>query len=108
MGEKNLHCDNVLEMAVWLHTFSPGAPRLLQAIAADGVIPFLNIFAVTTKKGEPFRALMLTAAISECGVLVASLDYIAPIITMQVDVSCRILKHCMRTFQGETGPCMWH
>jgi potassium/chloride transporter 4/5/6 len=61
-----------------------GAPRLLQAIASDGVIPFLNVFAVTTKKGEPFRALLLTAAISELGVLVASLDYIAPIITMYV------------------------
>ncbi len=59
-----------------------GAPRLLQAIAQDGVIPFLNVFAVTTKKGEPFRALLLTACISELGVLVASLDYIAPIITM--------------------------
>ncbi len=61
-----------------------GAPRLLQAIAADGVIPFLNLFSVTTKKGEPLRALLLTAAISEIGVLIASLDYIAPIITMWV------------------------
>ena len=59
-----------------------GAPRLLQAIAADGVIPFLNVFSVTTKKGEPLRALLLTAAISELGVLIANLDYIAPIITM--------------------------
>ncbi|KAI0215201.1 Solute carrier family 12 member 6 [Lamellibrachia satsuma] len=59
-----------------------GAPRLLQAIASDGVIPFLNIFSVTTKKGEPMRALLLTATISEIGVLIASLDYIAPIITM--------------------------
>ena len=59
-----------------------GAPRLLQAIASDGIIPFLSPFAVTTKRGEPFRALLLTAAISEIGVLIASLDYIAPIITM--------------------------
>ncbi|KAJ8303240.1 hypothetical protein KUTeg_019636 [Tegillarca granosa] len=33
-----------------------GAPRLLQAIAMDGVLPFLNVFSVTTKRGEPFRA----------------------------------------------------
>ncbi|ESN90227.1 hypothetical protein HELRODRAFT_90889, partial [Helobdella robusta] len=59
-----------------------GAPRLLQAIAADGVIPFLNPFAVTNKKGEPKRALYLTATIAECGVLLANVDYIAPIITM--------------------------
>lgn len=60
----------------------PGAPRLLQAIAADGVIPFLNGFAVTNKNGEPRRALYLTAAIAESGVLLANVDYIAPIITM--------------------------
>lgn len=59
-----------------------GAPRLLQAIAADGVIPILNVFAVTNKKGEPKRALYLTAAIAECGVLLANVDHIAPIITM--------------------------
>jgi solute carrier family 12 (potassium/chloride transporter), member 4/6 len=55
---------------------------LLQAIAADGIIPFLSPFAVTSKKGEPIRALLLTATIAECGVLLANVDYIAPIITM--------------------------
>uniref|UniRef100_A0A0L8IEC7 Amino acid permease/ SLC12A domain-containing protein n=1 Tax=Octopus bimaculoides TaxID=37653 RepID=A0A0L8IEC7_OCTBM len=59
-----------------------GAPRVLQAIAKDSVIPLLDIFSVTTKKGEPFRALLLTAAISEIGIIIASLDYVAPIITM--------------------------
>ncbi|GAB1599326.1 solute carrier family 12 member 4-like isoform X2 [Argonauta hians] len=59
-----------------------GAPRVLQAIAKDSVIPFLDVFSVTTKKGEPFRALLLTAAISEIGIIIASLDYVAPIITM--------------------------
>jgi len=61
-----------------------GAPRLLQAIAADGVIPLLNSFAVTSSKGEPLRAQLLTATIAECGVLLANVDYIAPIITMSV------------------------
>ncbi|XP_056009154.1 solute carrier family 12 member 6-like isoform X2 [Ostrea edulis] len=59
-----------------------GAPRLLQAIASDGVVPFLNVFGVTTKRGEPFRALLLTALISELGILVANLDMVAPVITM--------------------------
>jgi len=61
-----------------------GAPRLLQAIAADGVIPFINPFSVTNLKGEPRRALYLTATIAETGVLLANVDYIAPIITMCV------------------------
>ncbi|CAH1779571.1 unnamed protein product [Owenia fusiformis] len=59
-----------------------GAPRLLQAIGQDGVIPILNVFSVTTKNGEPFRALLLTACITELGILIGNLDLIAPIITM--------------------------
>lgn len=59
-----------------------GAPRLLNAIAKDGVIPFLNVFSKTTQRGEPLLALLLTAAICEAGVLIASVDSIAPIITM--------------------------
>ncbi len=78
---KSCNKDSALHVTMESGGF-PGAPRLLQAIASDGVIPFLKVFSVTTKKGEPFRALLLTAAISECGILVASLDYIAPIITM--------------------------
>jgi len=64
-----------------------GAPRLLQAIAADGVIPLLNAFAVTSTKGEPLRAQLLTVSIAECGVLLANVDYIAPIIAMFVSLS---------------------
>ncbi|EDO28392.1 predicted protein [Nematostella vectensis] len=58
------------------------APRLLQAIARDNIIPFLNFFAVGSKSGEPTRALLLTAAISEIGILIANLDSVAPIITI--------------------------
>ena len=48
------------------------------------MIPFLNIFAYGSKSGEPTRALMLTACISEIGILIANLDSVAPIITMLV------------------------
>lgn len=46
-----------------------GAPRLLQAIAKDDVIPFLSPFAVSSKRGEPTRALILTLFICQCGIL---------------------------------------
>jgi len=59
-----------------------GAPRLLQAIAKDNVIPFLSIFAGGNKNGEPTWALLITAFISEAGILIAELDYVAPILTM--------------------------
>ena len=68
----------------YVHVTVAGAPRLLNAISKDGVIPFLGVFSRTTKKGEPLFALMLTAGISELGILIASLDYVAPIITMYV------------------------
>ena len=59
-----------------------GAPRLLQAIAQDSLLPFLSYFGKASSTGEPTRALVLTVIIAECGVLIASLDAVAPIITM--------------------------
>ena len=61
-----------------------GAPRLLQAIARDNIIPFLDVFKVTTKSGEPIRALILTAFIAEIGIIIASLDYVAHVIDVYV------------------------
>lgn len=46
-----------------------GAPRLLQAIAKDEIIPFLAPFAKSSKRGEPVRALLLTLVICQCGIL---------------------------------------
>jgi len=59
-----------------------GAPRLLQAIAKDGIIPNLKFFAKGKKNGDPTWALLLTAFISFSGIMIADLDSVAPIITM--------------------------
>uniref|UniRef100_A0A8C5KKX5 Solute carrier family 12, member 7 n=1 Tax=Jaculus jaculus TaxID=51337 RepID=A0A8C5KKX5_JACJA len=59
-----------------------GAPRLLQAIARDGIIPFLQVFGHGKANGEPTWALLLTALICEMGILIASLDSVAPILSM--------------------------
>ncbi|XP_057680193.1 solute carrier family 12 member 7 isoform X2 [Corythoichthys intestinalis] len=59
-----------------------GAPRLLQAIARDGIVPFLQVFGHGKANGEPTWALLLTAAICEIGILIASLDAVAPILSM--------------------------
>ncbi|RWS05065.1 solute carrier family 12 member 4-like protein, partial [Dinothrombium tinctorium] len=58
------------------------APRLIQAISKDGIIPFLNPFAVIDSRGEPVRALFLTLLIAWCAILIGNLDFIAPILTM--------------------------
>ncbi|XP_055003434.1 solute carrier family 12 member 7 isoform X1 [Sorex araneus] len=59
-----------------------GAPRLLQAIARDGIIPFLQVFGHGKSNGEPTWALLLTTFICEIGILIASLDSVAPILSM--------------------------
>ncbi|XP_023608654.1 solute carrier family 12 member 6 isoform X2 [Myotis lucifugus] len=59
-----------------------GAPRLLQAIAKDNIIPFLRVFGHSKANGEPTWALLLTAVIAELGILIASLDLVAPILSM--------------------------
>ena len=47
-----------------------GAPRLLQAISKDQIIPFLKPFETLSAKGEPVRALAITLVISEVAVLI--------------------------------------
>ncbi|GBP79126.1 Solute carrier family 12 member 6 [Eumeta japonica] len=59
-----------------------GAPRLLQAIAKDEIIPFLAPFAVSSSRGEPTRALILTMAICQCGILLGNVDILAPLLSM--------------------------
>lgn len=62
-----------------LLTFS--GPRLVQAVANDGIIPVLSFFQ-KVHNGEPRRALLLTYVIAQAAVLIGSLDAVAPITTM--------------------------
>jgi len=59
-----------------------GAPRLLQAIAKDQIIPFLKPFETLSGSGEPVRALGITLVISEVAVLIGNVDEIAPLLSM--------------------------
>ena len=54
----------------------------MNAIARDNIMPILSPFRATTKKGEPFRGLMLTCFISEMGILMGNLDMVAPLIAV--------------------------
>ncbi|KAL7848940.1 hypothetical protein SRHO_G00205630 [Serrasalmus rhombeus] len=58
------------------------APRLLQAVARDGIVPFLQVFGHSKSNGEPTWALLLTAGICEIGILIGSLDFVAPVLSM--------------------------
>ncbi|KAK5613533.1 hypothetical protein CRENBAI_020239 [Crenichthys baileyi] len=54
----------------------------VSAIAHDGIIPFLQVFGHGKTNGEPTWALLLTVGICEIGILIASLDEVAPILSM--------------------------
>uniref|UniRef100_A0A5S6QV31 Solute carrier family 12 member 6 n=1 Tax=Trichuris muris TaxID=70415 RepID=A0A5S6QV31_TRIMR len=73
-----------------------GAPRLLQAIASDGVIPLIRPFQKTTR-GEPLRAILLSICICECCILIAFLESITALISqfflmcyMSVNAACAL------------------
>jgi len=60
-----------------------GAPRILQALARDRVIPALSPFARGSgPAAEPRRATIASFAIAQGGILMGDLNAIAPVITM--------------------------
>ncbi|CAJ0931424.1 unnamed protein product, partial [Mesorhabditis belari] len=76
----------VLLIGSFLSTFGAAlqclcsAPRLLQAIAKDDVIPILAPFKRVTAKNEPFLGLILTTIIAECAILMGGMDSIAAVV----------------------------
>lgn len=75
-----------------------GAPRLLQAISRDGIIPFLRVFGHGKANGEPTWALLLTACICEIGIMIAALDNVAPILSMFF-LMCYMFVNLARTLR---------
>ncbi|EFJ12492.1 hypothetical protein SELMODRAFT_425250 [Selaginella moellendorffii] len=75
------------------------SPRLLQAIAGDRIIPFLNRLSSTTENGEPRRALIFTTILCMMAAMIGSLDKIAPLVSIcfltcyaALNLSCFILS----------------
>ncbi|CAJ0931311.1 unnamed protein product, partial [Mesorhabditis belari] len=91
-----------------------GAPRLLQAIATDDLIPILKPFNVLDKRGEPLRAIFLTLALCWCGILIAVLESLTALITqfflmcyLGVNASCA-LQSLMRAPGWRPGFKYYH
>ena len=76
------YCVSIMLSVHVIHYYR--APRLLQAIARDNLIPFLKVFGYSSGQGEPTYALIFTVIMSELGVLIASVDAVAPILSMWV------------------------
>ncbi|MAA79283.1 MAG: hypothetical protein CL916_08485 [Deltaproteobacteria bacterium] len=59
-----------------------GAPRILQALAKDGLIPFSGFLRVQNKKGEPQNAVLFTGGLVLISLLFRDLNALAPVITI--------------------------
>jgi len=69
------------------------APRFLQSIAADKVVPFLDRLAPKFATDEPRKALGVTWIIGCLICLTGSIDIVAPMLTM-----CYLLMHAFMNF----------
>lgn len=58
------------------------APRTLAALAEDRVLPFSTFLAKQNDKGEPFNAIVLSAAISVVVIVAGNLNSLAELLTM--------------------------
>jgi len=72
--------------------------RLLSAIASDGTLPILRIFAASPGK-EPRLALLASGLLCSCAIAIGQLNAVAPILTMFflmcytcVNISCVLQK----------------
>lgn len=71
-----------------------GAPRILQALAADRVFPFLTPLAKGSgPTGNPRRGVLVSAAIAFSSIALGSLNIIAPVVSMFFLVSYGLLNY---------------
>ncbi len=63
-------------------TFIVGAPRTLQALAWDRVVPSFLSATLGSKKNEPRAGIIVTFAIAETFIMLGNLNMVATIITM--------------------------
>ncbi len=59
-----------------------GAPRILLALGEKNILPKSQKLAKTSKNGEPFNAMIITAVIVLFGISLRNLNTIAPLLTM--------------------------
>ncbi|MCK5737965.1 Na-K-Cl cotransporter, partial [bacterium] len=59
-----------------------GAPRILQALAAQRTVPFHTFFKQKAANNEPRNAIIFTGIIIEIALVLGNLDFLASLITM--------------------------
>lgn len=69
-----------------------GAPRILQALASDHVIPRASYFARVSQNGSPRNATLLTGVIVLVSFFIGDLDSIASLLTMFFLISYAVIN----------------
>ncbi|MES1909468.1 MAG: hypothetical protein MHM6MM_002199 [Cercozoa sp. M6MM] len=59
-----------------------GAPRVLNTVAKDNIVPWLRFFAKTRRNGDPVRGYFLAYFIAVACVAIGDLNAVAPLISM--------------------------
>ncbi|MBN2365132.1 MAG: Na-K-Cl cotransporter [Calditrichaeota bacterium] len=59
-----------------------GAPRVLQALAEQRIVPFHSFFSAKTRSNEPRNAVVFTGIVIEIFLIMGNLDFLASLITM--------------------------
>ena len=77
-----------------------GAPRILQAIAANGGFPGSRLLAGQDARGEPRNATFLTAVIVLAALLLRNLNAIAPLVTMFFLITYAMINVVVLVEQG--------
>jgi amino acid transporter len=82
-----------------------GAPRILQALSADRVFPFLNFFAKTdASTGNPRRGVMLAGTIALATIMLGQLNLIAGVVSMFFLISYGLLNFATYYEAGTHSP----
>ncbi len=63
-------------------TTAVAAPRIMQAMSDNSLLPFSDFLARKTKRGEPKHAIMVTAFLLAIVLLSGGIDAVAPVLTM--------------------------
>eukprot|EP00497_Spongosphaera_streptacantha_P003811 TRINITY_DN4536_c0_g1_i2.p1 TRINITY_DN4536_c0_g1~~TRINITY_DN4536_c0_g1_i2.p1 ORF type:complete len:544 (+),score=72.52 TRINITY_DN4536_c0_g1_i2:211-1842(+) len=69
-----------------------GAPRVLQKVASDDIIPFISIFKELNPRQDPERGYYFTYVVAMLAVMIGDLNLVAPLITMFFMITYAILN----------------
>ncbi|MCK5843749.1 MAG: amino acid permease, partial [Victivallales bacterium] len=101
----------IVVLAIWGASISSamgtllGAPRTLQALARDGILPAF-IKRGYGKTNDPLIATGIASIVGICGLLLGGIDYIAPVLSMFFLTSYCLLN-LSSAFEGMIGSPTW-